>query len=322
MKMLLDMDVGVDDALGLLYALRSPEIDVEAVTLVSGNVPVETAYANALLVIEVAGAQRPRTVAKGAERPLVREPVYAGQVHGVDGLGNLFQYLDASGRPRYHLPKPTATSEHAADVLCRVLSESPGEVTLVATGPMTNLALALRRDPGVLSKARRVVCMGGAFGVPGNITAVAEFNVFADPHAAREVLQSGANITLVGLDVTQRAVLHRETLHEWCSSPNTAIGQFILDATGFCMDFHRDVEGFDGMYMHDPLAVAAGAEPSLVRTERMCVDVETEGAITSGMTVVDRRPRSSDRQGVWVDVATDVDTDAFMRAFRAVVLGC
>ncbi|MGQ9698336.1 MAG: nucleoside hydrolase, partial [Armatimonadota bacterium] len=157
-RVLLDMDVGVDDALALLYALRNPDIQIEAVTLVSGNVPVETAYANAQLVIEVAGGQRPRTVAMGAERPLVREPVYAGQVHGVDGLGNLFRYVDADGRPRYHLPQAVPQSERAANVLCRVVSENPGEVTVVSTGPMTNLALALRQDRKVLEKARRVIC--------------------------------------------------------------------------------------------------------------------------------------------------------------------
>lgn len=318
--MLLDMDVGVDDALALLYALRNPEVSVEAVTVVSGNVPVETAYANALLVIEVAGAQRPRSVAMGASRPLVRDPVYAGQVHGVDGLGNLFRFTEEKGLPKYHMPRVEARREHAVDVICRVLSESPGEVTIVSTGPMTNLALALQRDPNVLSKARRVVCMGGALRVPGNVTPAAEFNVFADPHAAREVLASGANITMVGLDVTERVVLLRRTLHEWCTSIDSSVGRFMLDATAFCMDFHRDVEGVDGMFMHDPLAVAAAVKPSLVRTERVRVDVETEGAVTLGMTLADRRRRAGGQWGMPVDAAVDVDAEAFLQDFRDTVL--
>ncbi|MGC8833272.1 MAG: nucleoside hydrolase, partial [Armatimonadota bacterium] len=315
---ILDMDVGVDDALALVWALRSPALDVEAVTTVSGNTSARQAFLNSHFVIETAGGQIPRVVAEGVERP---GGTAAEHVHGPDGLGGLSRFTNADGSPRYPSPNISSSTERASEVICRLLREKGGDATLVTTGPLSNLAEALEKDPDILSMAKGVVCMAGAFFVPGNVTPVAEFNVFADPQAARRVLYSGAKLTFVGLDVTHKVVLLREQLEEWIGPKPSRLGQFLLDCTEFCMEFHMRTEGFFGIYMHDPLAVVYAAEPSLLRTETFYVDVETSGEITRGMTVVDRRLSNVPKQGVPVQVAVDVDVERFVSIFRTVVFG-
>jgi inosine-uridine nucleoside N-ribohydrolase len=318
LKVILDMDVGVDDALALVWALKSPALDVEAVTAVSGNTSARQAFLNAHLVIEMAGGQRPRIVAEGVDR---RDGTAAEHVHGPDGLGGLSRFTNADGSLRYPSLDIGASTEKASEVICRLLREKGKDVTLVTTGPLSNLAEALENDPGILSKAKGIVCMAGAFFVPGNVTPVAEFNVFADPQAARRVLYSGAELIFVGLDVTHKVVLLRKQLEEWVGPKPSRLGQFLLDCTEFCMDFHMQTEGFLGMYMHDPLAVACAADPSLLRTEVFYVDVETSGEITRGMTVVDKRLSNVPKQGVPVQVAVDVDAERFVSMFRGVVFG-
>jgi len=313
--------MGADDALALAYALRCQRLHVLAVTLVSGNVPVAQAFANAHLVIQAAGVSTGPTVSVGASRPLKREPIHAEQVHGPDGMGGITSLAGPTGAPRYPQPQMQPPSEDAPDAIRRLLLDSPGQITVVTTGPLTNLALLHRRDPSALLAAREVICMAGAFRVPGNVTPAAEYNVYADPHAARELLHSGAPITFVGLDVTMRVALMREQLAAWCAEHPSPLGQLLVDCTAFCMEFHQRVEGYNGMAMHDPLAVAFAADRTLLQLEPMRVDVETEGLLTAGMTLADLRSRNVPKQGVPVSVAVEVDAARFMADFRGALFG-
>src|SRR6185437_15919771 len=190
-RIILDTDPGIDDALALVLALDSPEVQLEAITTVHGNVPVEMTTRNALGLLEVAG-RSDVPVARGSAQPLVRAPVDAKYVHGPTGLGTLA------------LPEPqtSVVTQSAADLIIERVQAAPGEVTLVPIGPLTNLALALRREPAIASQVREVVIMGGALRVPGNVTPAAEFNIYADPHAAQVVFKAGWPIRLVALDVT------------------------------------------------------------------------------------------------------------------------
>lgn len=192
-RMILDTDPGIDDA------LASPEIQLEAITTVSGNVSVDLTTRNALALLELTG-RTAIPVARGSARPLVRLPVLADYVHGDNGLGGV------------ELPAPRLqpVTQHAVDVIIEKVMEAPGEVTLVALGPLTNIALALRCKPDIVQRVREVVIMGGALRVPGNVTPAAEFNIFVDPHAAHMVFHAGWPIRLVSLDVTMQAELKRK----------------------------------------------------------------------------------------------------------------
>lgn len=316
---LIDVDTGVDDALALMLALCLPEIDVKGITVVSGNCPLENATTNTLRVLEQVllgkreGLPEPPPlppIAKGAEKPLSGKPLLALEVHGKDGLGNISFIRDERGCLKYPPPQIPASPIPAEDLLLQVLEAHPQEeITLVTTGPLTNIALALRKSKETLSKIRQIVCMGGAFRVPGNTSPVAEFNLYVDPLAAREVLYSGLPLRFVGLDVTEKVILYRAQLVEWTEQHPQPYNPFILDFTRLCMDFHQEFEGFDGMYLHDPLAVAVAVFPNLVQWETMYVDIETEGELTRGMTVIDARKRRIPKSGVPVEVATSVNAE-------------
>src|SRR5919199_1656548 len=233
---LLDCDPGHDDAIALLLALASPEVELRGITTVAGNQTVEKTTANALRVLELAG--RPDVeVAAGAGRPLVREPYVAAEVHGETGL-------DGSDLPpARRLP----LEQHAVDFL----AERVGGVTLVATGPLTNVALLLARHPEV--RPERIVLMGGAI-AEGNVTPAAEFNIWADPEAARKVFDSGLDVTMVGLDVTHRALMrpeHAETLRA-----AGRVGEVVAELWAFYHRHHTRVYDFPGTPVHDALALA------------------------------------------------------------------
>jgi inosine-uridine nucleoside N-ribohydrolase len=193
---------------------------------------------------------------------------------------------------------------------------APGELTLVALGPLTNLALAWRRDAGAFRQLAEVVIMGGAITVPGNVTPVAEFNIYVDPEAAQIVLASGVPIRLIGLDVTERVRLTEEMLDQPVSPGRSRLRQFVMDCTAQTIAFSSQAERLSGMAMHDPLAVGVLIDPTLVRTAPMSVQVETEGQLTRGMLVADRRPLRSDHQSpANVRVALDVDAGRFLEMF-------
>lgn len=323
--LLIDVDTGVDDALALMLALQLSEIEVKGITVVSGNCPLENATTNTLRVLEQVllgergGLQEPPSlppVAKGAEKPLSGEPLLALEVHGKDGLGNISFLRNEKGF-KYPPPQVPASPIPAEDLILQVLAAHPqGEITLVTTGPLTNLALALRKSKETLKRIQQIICMGGAFRVPGNTSPVAEFNLYVDPLSAREVLHSGLPLRFVGLDVTEKVILYRDQLVEWTKQYPQPYNPFILDFTQLCMEFHREFEGFYGMYLHDPLAVAVAVFPNLVQWETLYVDIETKGELTRGMTVVDTRKRRIPKSGVPVEVATSVKTEEVLSLIK------
>jgi purine nucleosidase len=302
----MDVDTGVDDALALLLALSSPEVELVAVSTVAGNVPLPRTTDNTLRLLQWAGrADVP--VYAGAERPLVRDAVAADDVHGATGLG-------AAQLPEAR----TAPAGDGVEFLLSTLQARPGEVTLVATGPLTNLAQAEAQVPGVLQRARQVVIMGGAVGVPGNVTPTAEFNFYADPHAARQVLASEAELVLVGLDVTEQVWLEQAALQA-CTGARAA---FCRAACEPVIAFESAHYGFAGMHVHDPVALGAALWPQLFRTQQLWVDVETTGELTAGQVVVDQRTLASDQErlGQPVACAMDVERTRFLELFTERVL--
>ena len=314
LRIIIDTDPGIDDALALLLALRCPELSVEAVTTVCGNVAVDLTTRNALRVLEIAAPAAPPVVARGADRPLARPLRTAAHVHGEDGLGNLDRCLAPDGSPRYREPRGGPAPIPAHEVLRDAARRAPGAFTLVTLGPLTNVAMALRQDPTALRGFRRLVVMGGAAAVPGNVTPVAEFNVWADPEAAQAVLESGLPITLVGLDVTQQVRLLPEAIASHFGPRPDPVSRLVCDMAPAILDFCARAERAPGIILHDPLALAVACDPTLVRTEPRPIRVETRGEHTAGMTVVDRRPGASAGAPV-VDVALAVDADRFLRLF-------
>jgi purine nucleosidase/pyrimidine-specific ribonucleoside hydrolase len=307
--LLIDTDPGIDDALAMLLALRSADARVEAVTTVAGNVAVDRATANARRILAVAAPDPMPPLATGAPAPLKRALVTAGHVHGQDGLGNLDRFLEPDGRPRYPEPPSELEMRAAPEVILEAAERWGRELTIVALGPLTNLALALQQDPRRLARAGRIVVMGGAVAVPGNITPVAEFNVYVDPEAAAAVLEAGLDVELIPLDVTRRVVLKQAALTERLRRCPDRVARFILDFTlhGFAFGAERES---GGIVLHDPLAMAVALDPSLVTFEPACVEVECEGKLTRGLTLMDRREIPSHRKRApTCRVAVEVDAE-------------
>jgi inosine-uridine nucleoside N-ribohydrolase len=293
---LLDCDPGHDDAIAMLLALASPEIELLGITTVHGNQTLEKTTANALRVLELAG-RTDIAVAAGAERPLVGPPAVAGDVHGESGLDGP------------DLPEPTTApvDAHAVDFLAERLLAAPAPVTLVPTGPLTNIALLLALHPRAVERIERIVLMGGAI-AEGNVTPAAEFNIWVDPEAAARVFASGLDVTMIGLDVTHRALLtpaHAATLRE-----AGRIGAFVADLHAFYARFHADIYGWDGAPVHDALAVAHVIRGDLVRTERRNVEIDCASELCRGRTVVDLWQRTGRPANAWVGV--DLDADGFL----------
>lgn len=295
---ILDVDPGVDDALALILATRAAELDVLGVCCVSGNVSLLQGTQNALKVLQLAGRDDV-PVYVGAAAPLVRPPRHAYEVHGEDGLGGAT------------LPDPAGVPVgDAVDFIVRSLEQRPGRVLLVACGPLTNLALAEARAPGVLQKARRIVAMGGTLDAPGNVRPTCEFNFYADPDAVRRVLQSGANLTLVPLDVTHRVGLEQAAFE--AGPEASAVQRFCARAVAKVIDFEVESGGQGLFYAHDALAVALAMQPDLCRMQVLPIDIETAGELTAGQLVVDRRDVKAElRQGFAIECAVDVDVERF-----------
>jgi inosine-uridine nucleoside N-ribohydrolase len=271
---ILDCDPGHDDAIALLLALGSPELQLLGVTTVSGNQTLEKTTANAIRVLDHVGrADVPVTA--GAERPLVRERHTAAEVHGETGLDG----PDLPGPSR--LPEPM----HAIDWLADAVAASPDPVTLVATGPLTNVALFMARYPGLVSHLGRIVLMGGAIG-EGNTTPAAEFNIWVDPEAADRVFQSGVDLTMVGLDVTHQALMTAAHAERFAASGRA--GQLVADLYGFYARFHRRRYGWDGAPVHDAVAVAHVIDPTLLTLTHCGVVIDTGPELSRGRTNVDR----------------------------------
>ena len=273
---ILDCDPGHDDAIALLLALASPELDLLGVTIVHGNQTLAKTTANALRVLDLVGrADVP--VAPGADRPLTRDLTVASHVHGDSGLDG------PALPPAAHAP----LGEHAVDFMERTIAASPVPVTLIPTGPLTNIALLLERTGG--ADVERIVLMGGAI-AEGNMTPAAEFNIWADPEAALAVFHAGIDTTMIGLDVTHRAVT-TPALEDRLRATGT-IGAFVADLIDFFAVYHRETYGWDGAPIHDPVAVAHVIRPDLVTTIESNVEVEVGSELCRGRTVVDRWRRT------------------------------
>ncbi|NES99116.1 MAG: nucleoside hydrolase [Sphaerospermopsis sp. SIO1G2] len=318
--LIIDTDGGVDDALALIMALNSPQIDLKAITVLAGNIDVDRAAKNVLRVISIVEPDKIPTVAKGCEKPLVNPPFNAAGIHGTDGLGELYRFQQADGSPRYPQLTLEPADENAIDILLKAAQNYGENLTIVALGPLTNIATALQQDAETMKKIGRIIIMGGAVKVPGNISAAAEFNFFVDPHAAQVVMESGIPLTLVGLDVAMKAPLPRAVVEENLQKHPSKITQFIADCTEIYMAFYRDNEGFYGCYLHDPLALAVAIDPSLVKTELLYMVVETEGRFTKGLSLADLRDRRDESENPPnIDVCLDVDTQKFLQLFEQLV---
>jgi inosine-uridine nucleoside N-ribohydrolase len=290
---ILDCDPGHDDAIALLLALASPEVELLGVTTVHGNQTLAKTTANALRVLDLAG-RSDIAVAAGADRPLLRELTVASHVHGDSGLDG--PALPAASR--------APLDEGAVEFMVRTIAESPEPVTLVPTGPLTNIALLLERTGG--ANVARIVLMGGSI-AEGNMTPAAEFNVWADPEAAAAVFGAGIDTTMIGLDVTHRAVT-TPALQERLRTTG-ATGSFVADLVDFFAVFHRETYGWDGAPIHDAVAAAHVIRPGIVTTIPCNVEVELESALCRGRTVVDRWRRTDREPNAQVGI--DLDTGAF-----------
>ena len=316
-RVILDTDTGVDDALAILLAMRSPELHVEAVTGVCGNTPLDHCMRNIHITLEVLGTLEDTEVARGEDRPLVRELAFAGDIHGDDGLGDLTRLVDSDGVRVYPDPVQPVSPVHAVDLILERAGRHPGELTLVAVGPLTNVARAVMKDPDRMGRLREIIIMGGAFETGGNVSPVAEFNIHADPHAAQIVCDSCIPLVFVPLDVTRQALLDKQMIDRYADR-GCATATFVRDCTARYVAFHRRNRGVNGCFLHDPLAVAVAVREDLVTTVPARVDVETAGDLTTGMTVADLR---SNRWGEPnARVCTALDVQAFTRFFEERVL--
>jgi inosine-uridine nucleoside N-ribohydrolase len=316
-RVIIDTDPGVDDALAIVLALLSPELKVEAITTVNGNVSLEQATKNAALLLDLLDP-RPRPIlARGAARPLKKRPLRAQFVHGSDGLGDLDRLKNPDGSPRYPDPELPPRTLGATEVLLDLLERYPNELSLIALGPLTNLAAALAADEECVKGLREVIVMGGAIGVPGNITPAAEFNIFVDPHAARRVFESGLPIKLIPLDVTERVFLGSHAIENLAREMGPPLGMFLSDSTSRAVEHMEQVKGMGGIYLHDPLAVGVAIRPFLVEATPLHVDVEIRRGATEGMTLADLRGIRDDlRQPPNMDVALEVAAEQFVSFFK------
>ncbi|MBI2332842.1 MAG: nucleoside hydrolase [Chloroflexi bacterium] len=276
-RIILDTDPGADDALTILLMLASPEIKLEAITTTHGNVTIDKTTRNALAVLEFLNASR-IPVAKGCSLPLVKPPHQAkGEaVHGSSGMG------------RTNLPEPTSkvVDTHAVDYLIERFLAEPNELTLFAVGPLTNVALAIRKEPRFAQVVKELVIMGGAVRSGGNMSPLAEFNIYEDPHAAHIVFNSGIPITLIPLDVTYKCLLTSADVDR-LNKIDSPVAKFVRDVTADYMAFYLKYEGFAGCALHDPLTVAAIIAPELLSLEEHYVDVDISGGVSTGKTYAD-----------------------------------
>lgn len=304
-KVILDVDTGVDDALGILLAVKSGELDILGITTVSGNVSLAQATANTCKILQLAGAER-IPVMRGASKPLLRQEHFEHRVHGKDGLGGALRDM-----PLHKAPSDV----NAADFIVDQVRRYPGEVTLIMTAPLTNLAAALIKYPELVRDVKEVIVMGGVVMSYGNVTPTAEYNMYVDPEAAKLVFQAGfSSLILVGLDVTRKALLteaHINQLHD------PTIQQYVRESTRDYLDRYFERNGVRACALHDPLAVGVALNRSVVTMTSYYVDVETRSELCDGQTVCDFQNRLQREPNV--QVCTEVDTDAFLAMFLRVL---
>ena len=300
-RIILDTDPGIDDALAFLLLAASPEISIEAITVTHGNTTVDKCTKNALQIAELCNLVNV-PIARGASEPLVKTLSVAEETHGDGGLGYVV------------LPEPALklSTSPAVELINNLVHKYPGEITLLCIGPMTNLALAILRDPSIVPLIKDVVSMGGTIHAPGNATPSSEYNVFCDPHAFDVVIRAGMAFTLVPLDVTYECLFKKRHMDR-IQSKNPSVRKFIDDSTRFYMEFHDEYQSIDGCAINDPLAAALLIKPDLVEYFDYHVTVELKGDHNVAKTSADhfkatgKAPNSK--------VAMKVDVEAFMDFF-------
>jgi len=275
-KMIIDTDTASDDAVALMMALQAPDVEVLAITIVAGNMPVEQGSNNARYTVELCGKQVP--VYHGADKPLIREVYRAYFFHGPDGMGGM----------NYRAQTPPAEG-HAVDVLIDTIKANPG-IILVTLGPLTNVALAVSQAPEIVANVSRCVVMGGAANVVGNITPAAEYNIWCDPEAAQIVFQSGLPVEMVGWELCRgEANLSDEDMRYCKETINTPLAHFAIDCNISALEASRNWLGDPGLGLPDPVAMAIALDPSIcTRKSKHYVAVECDGVYTRGQTVVDQ----------------------------------
>jgi purine nucleosidase len=273
---LIDTDTASDDAVALIMALRAPDVDVRAITIVAGNVPVAQAARNALYTAELCGSDVP--VYPGAEHPLLREYMHAEWFHGKDGLGD----------HNYPAPRRAPEPTHAVEAIIETIRANPG-ITLVTLGPLTNVALALARAPEIAANVGRAVVMGGAPCCEGNVTPAAEYNIWVDPEAARMVARSGLPIELAGWHLCRGAAVLDSADIDHVLSIGTPLARFAIECNSTAMAAYRVQTGEAGISLPDPVAMSIALDPSMCTSAgQHYLDIETASELTRGMTVVDR----------------------------------
>ena len=293
-KIILDCDPGHDDAIAILLAAHHPDIDLLAITTVAGNQSLEKTTRNALKVCSLADI-RDVPVARGMDRPLVRPAEHAPDIHGESGMDGP------------HIPEPTieVAPRHAVDLLIDLLMNSDGDITLVPTGPLTNIAAAIRQQPAIVPKIKAISLMGGAIGL-GNVTPAAEFNIHTDPEAAAIVFACGQPITMVPLEVTHQALATPEVTARLRAAQHP-VASFVADLLVFFASTYHKVFGFPAAPLHDPCAVAAVIDPTIIRAHMMHVEIETSGEWTSGRTVCDVYAKLGKEPNARVGYALEVE---------------
>lgn len=304
-KIILDMDPGIDDALAILLALRSPELEVLGISIVSGNVHASKGAINALRTLEILN-RGDIPVYIGQIKPLLRELEVAESIHGSDGLGDADIQIP--------LRKPEK-KKGVLFIIDTVMESDPGEITIIATGPLTNIASALLIEPRIATHIQELIIMGGAYGLTeygfGNCTPVSEFNIYTDPEAAKIVFESGAPITAIGLDVTTdpTTILTKDT-YDLLKKTNSTTANFIVR---ICK---RLIDLFGYLQLHDPIAVSAAIDRKLFKTSPYYVEVVTMDGVTRGQTLIDRRPYPFiEKKKPNADIAYWIDGERFLKLF-------
>jgi pyrimidine-specific ribonucleoside hydrolase len=295
-RVIIDCDPGHDDMMAIMLASASDQIDLLGVTTVAGNQTGDKTFENALRILTLINEEVP--IARGADKPLLRDLVTAPEFHGQSGL-------DGAELP---MPGIKALEIDAVDFIINMLEESLEKIVLVPTGPLTNIAMVLLKNPGIKHKIERIVLMGGAMH-DSNVTPVAEFNIYVDPEAARIVFDSGVPITMVGLDVTNKALMSFEEI-EGIEKANGVISSKVGPLLNFFANANKKIFGLNGAPIHDALAVASVIDPTVIGTKFLNVQVEVSSELTRGCTVVDIYG-ATDRSPN-VDVALEVDTPKFV----------
>jgi purine nucleosidase len=300
-KIIFDTDPGIDDALALLLLAAAPELDLLAITVTHGNTSQEKCLSNALKLVELLGIEQV-PVARGAQEPLVKELSVAEETHGDGGLG--YAVLPA--------PKVKPVQESAHDLIIRLVNENPGQITLLCVGPMTNIALALLKQPQIAKKIKQIVAMGGSIHYPGNSTPQSEYNVFCDPESYEIVVNAGVDFTLVPLDVTYQCLLTTQHI-EQITLARPEIKNFIKESTRFYIEFHAEYQGIQGCAINDPLAAAILIDPTLVENRDYFLSVDLSGGPSKAKTIADHYGALKKAPNTKVSMAVEVDR--FMKLF-------